>query len=77
VADQGAEVEPEQQIFTAPRQGAHGPAAQGFVQIGGDRPAQASIAHAGAENALVFQVGRQSPAHGFDFGQFGHDDGFN
>jgi len=69
--DQGASVEPDQDVFRAPVDGAHGLVADGRFEAGGDGPAQAPIAYDEVEHAPLRQGGRDTASRRFYFRELG------
>ncbi len=75
MADQSPGIHVEQKVLTPSCQIQHVLAMQDLIEIEGDWPAQAPIPDSCSEHALMFHMGRQTSAHGFNFGQFWHGDG--
>ena len=65
-------VEGQQQIFRAATDTLQGAAAEGQVEIGGDRLTQGGVANHDPAHCDAEQVRRNSPTGGFNFGQFWH-----
>ena len=61
-----------QQIFGAAAEAFDLLALQPLLEILRHRPAQAAVAHLDLFEARALHGGREPPAHGLDFGKFGH-----
>lgn len=68
VADQRTGLGAQQQVLGAALDADDALSGQAHVQVFGNRPAQAPLAHDHALDALAFEVGGDAPAGGFDFG---------
>jgi len=71
VQDQGAGVEADQEVFRAPLDRTHGLSANGGLEVGGNRPAQAALAHGHIEDAPLEQRGRNPASGRFYFRKLG------
>ena len=63
----------EQQVLAAPFDRVDRSAANTALQIGGNRPAQAPVVYMQFRNMPADDMGRDTAASGFDFGEFRHD----
>ncbi|EXF43084.1 hypothetical protein BAY1663_04502 [Pseudomonas sp. BAY1663] len=70
--DQRAGLEADQQVLGAPLNRLDTLTGQAHVQILGNRPAQAPVAHDHPVDALAEEMRRDTAAGSFDFGEFGH-----
>ncbi|MOA04815.1 hypothetical protein D3C78_1243860 [compost metagenome] len=68
VADQGAGFGPQQQVLGPALHPQDALAGEAHVEVLGNRPAQAALAHDHPADALAFEEGRDAAAGGFDFG---------
>jgi hypothetical protein len=71
--DQRAGIERDQNVFGAPRDAEHGLKAKQRLEIRGDRPAQAALAHHHIDDAPPSQRGRYAAPGGFYFRQLGQE----
>ncbi|MNP43567.1 hypothetical protein D3C76_1373930 [compost metagenome] len=67
MADQGANLGIEQQVLGTPLDLDETLPGQANVEVLGDRPAQAPVAHDHPADPLAFQVRRNTAPGGFDF----------
>ncbi len=67
MADQGAHLSLDQQVLGAPINLHNALAGQADIQIFGNGPAQAAVAHDNAADALTFKMRRYATTGGFDF----------
>ena len=65
--DQGPAIERDQDVLGAPLDAAHGLMADRSLEIRGDRPAQAAVAHDQLDDAPSSQSGRDAAPGGFYF----------
>ncbi len=70
--NQRAGVETDENVFGAPLDRAHGLIANIGLETAGDRPAQAPLAHDGAQDPAIEQRRRNAAAGGFYFRKLGH-----
>ncbi|MOA01797.1 hypothetical protein D3C78_1212200 [compost metagenome] len=75
MADQGAALGLDQQVLGAAADMLDALAGQPHVEVFGNRPAQAALAHDHAGHPVALQMRGDTAAGGFDFGQFGHGGG--
>ncbi len=71
VQDERTRVACQHEVFRPPPHVAHCLAAD-FVDLAADRPAHAGVPHLDGADAAASEVGRDSPAGGFDFWKLGH-----
>ena len=67
MGNQGAHLGLDQQVLGAPLDALDALAGQAYIQVFGDRPAQAPLAHDHPTDALPLQIRGNAATGGFDF----------